>query len=187
MEESPVEHFEHAEHAEHAAESGDSTLLRVSMTIALLAVMAATVGSLETLETAATFGDKNQAVLMQAKASDAWNFFQAKSMKKNIYALAAEQGGDKAADFAEKAKKYEEESRTIEKEAHGLEEKVEAALHASEKHENRHHLLTIAVTLLHVSIAVATISIIMRGQRWPWYGAILLGGLGALGAGYAYL
>ena len=93
MDDSPTEHFEHAEHAEHVAHLGDRTLTLVSMTIAILAVFAATVGSLETLETAGAVGDKTHAVLLQNKASDSWSFFQAKSLKQNLYALAAAQGG----------------------------------------------------------------------------------------------
>ncbi len=97
MSESPVEHFEHAEHAEHAALLGDPFLTQVAVTIAILAVIAATVGSLETLETAAAIGDKNGAVLLENKATDTWNFYQAKSIKKNLYAIAAANGGQKPA------------------------------------------------------------------------------------------
>jgi hypothetical protein len=45
-----------------------------------------------------------------------------------------------------------------------------------------HHILTVAVTLLHVAIAIATIAIIVRGQRWPWYTALALGAVGSIGA-----
>jgi hypothetical protein len=38
-----------------------------------------------------------------------------------------------------------------------------------------------------VSIAIATIAIIMRGQRWPWYGSMALGTAGVIGAAIAYL
>ena len=48
-------------------------------------------------------------------------------------------------------------------------------------------MLTVGVTLLHVGIAVATLSIIMRGRRWPWYAAMGLGVVGTAVAGYAYL
>jgi hypothetical protein len=187
LNESPTEHFEHAEHAEHVAHLGDRKLTLVSITIALLAVIAATVGSLETLETAGAIGEKNHSVLLQTKASDAWSFYQAKSTKLNLYALAADQGGPKAQDYAARAHRYEQEQKDIEKDAHSLEAQSEAALAVSEKHEHRHHILTIAVTLLHIAIAVATIAIIMRGQLWPWRVAIVLGVLGSAGAAYAYL
>ena len=54
-------------------------------------------------------------------------------------------------------------------------------------HEHRHHGLTLGVTLIHVAIAVATISIIMRGRRWPWHASMVLGAIGTLVAAYAYL
>ncbi len=187
MSELPTESFEHAEHAEHVAHLGDRTLTLVSVTIAILAVFAATVGSLETLETAAAFGNKNHAVLMQSKASDSWAFFQAKSVKQALYAVAAEQGGAKAQEFTEKARRYDDEQKEISKEAKSFEAESEAALAGSETHERRHHILTIAVTMLHVAIAVATIAIIMRGQLWPWRASILLGLAGSAGALYAYL
>jgi hypothetical protein len=186
MSESPTEHFEHAEHAEHVAHLGDPFLSVVSISIAILAVVAATVGSLETLETAKAFGEKNAAVLLQSKASDGWAFYQAKSVKQNLYALAAEQAGGKP-EYAEKARRYESEQKEIEKQARELEGKSHEALEASEVNEHRHHILTVAVTLLHVAIAIATISIIIRGQRWPWYGALLLGTAGTAGAIFAYV
>jgi hypothetical protein len=68
-----------------------------------------------------------------------------------------------------------------------LEHQTEEKLKDSERHEHRHHNLTIAVTLLHVAVAIATIAIIVRGQRWPWYAALVLGAMGTLGAACAYL
>jgi hypothetical protein len=45
----------------------------------------------------------------------------------------------------------------------------------------------VAVTLLHIAIAIATIAIIVRGQTWPWYAALTLGALGTAGMAFAYL
>jgi hypothetical protein len=173
LNDSPTEAFEHAEHAEHVSNLGDRTLTLVSVTIAILAVCAATVGSLETLETAAAIGDKNHAVLMQGNASNSWAYYQAKSMKQNIYAVAADQGAPKAQEFAEKAQRYDDEQKEISKEAKSFEAESESALAGSETHERRHHILTIAVTMLHVAIVAATIAIIIRGQLWPWRTSIL--------------
>jgi hypothetical protein len=159
----------------------------VSVTIAILAVFAAGVGSLETIETAATIGAKNHGVLLQAKASDAWSFYQAKSMKQNLYAALAEIAGPKAAEFTDKAKRYAEEQREIETQAKAYEAQSEAALEGSEIHERRHHILTVAVTLLHIAIAIATIAIILRGMLWPWRTALVLGALGGAAAAFAYL
>ncbi|MCW2284084.1 hypothetical protein M2323_001697 [Rhodoblastus acidophilus] len=185
MNDSPTEHLEHAEHAQHVAHLGDDFLTTVSVSIAILAVIAATVGSLETMETAKAFAEKNGAVLEQSKASDAWAFYQAKSVKQNIYALAAEQSGK--SEYADKARRYDGEQKEIEKTAREHEHKAQESLESSEHHEHRHHVLTVAVTLLHVSIAIATIAIIVRGRRWPWYCALALGAAGSVAAFYAYI
>src|SRR4051812_37756388 len=99
MSDSPLEELEaheHAEHAQHAAHSGNKLVAWVSMTIAVLAVLSAVVGSLETLASGQALTEKNEAVLAQSKASDSWAFYQAKSLKKHIYGIAADQGGTKA-------------------------------------------------------------------------------------------
>ena len=63
----------------------------------------------------------------------------------------------------------------------------EERLHEAERHEHRHRILTTAVTLVHVAIAITTIAIIMKGRKWPWYLGMSLGAAGAILAGYAYL
>ena len=187
MSETPSEHFEHAEHAQHAAHLGDPFLTKVSITIAVLAVIAATLGSLETLETAAAIGDKNAAVLLQNRATDNWNFYQAKSIKKHLYTVAAANGGPMAESLKKQAEGYGAEEKELFAKGQALEHQTEAKLMDSEHHEHRHHILTISVTFLHVAIAIATIAIIVRGQRWPWHAALALGVLGTFGAAYAYL
>ena len=187
MTESPTEFFEHAEHAEHVTHMSDGFLSKVSITIAILAVVAATVGSLETIETAAAIGDKNAAVLLQNRATDNWNFYQAKSIKKNIYEIAAAGNPDKADDFKKQSARYAADEKDLFGKGQALEHETEAKLHDSERHEQRHHVLTVAVTMLHISIAIATIAIIMRGRRWPWYTAMGLGTVGVIATGVAYL
>lgn len=185
--ESPTEHLEHIEHAEHAAHSGDSFLVTVSATIAILAVVAATVDSFETIETAATINAKNDAVLLQNKATDTWNFFQAKSLKKNMYTIAATANPAMADAFKKDAARNAADEKELGEKGKALEEQTESKLHESESHEHRHHRLTLAVTLLHVGIAIATLAIIMRGTRWPWYAAIALGIAGVVVAIMAYI
>lgn len=186
-EELPSEHLEHAEHAAHASLFGDPFLMKVSVSIAILAVIAATVGSLETLDTAAALDEKNAAVLLQNKAIDNWNFYQAKSIKKHLYDISAANGGPKADEFKMQAEKYGSEEKELFDNGQALEQQTEEKLKSSERHEHRHHVLTIAVTFLHVAIAIATLAIIIRGLTWPWYAALALGAAGTFGAAYAYL
>src|SRR5580698_10478632 len=80
---------EHAEHAEHAAHEGNPFISRVSITVAVLAVMAAAAGSLETVEGGRAITESSEAVLAQEKATDAWNEYQADSLKRHMYDIAA--------------------------------------------------------------------------------------------------
>lgn len=182
MEDQTQEHLEHAEHAEHAAHTGRRFLTIVSGTIAILAVIAAIVGSLESVESTSTMAERNSANLLQSQAVDQWAFFQSKSIKKNMYEIASANGGPNSGSFAATAKKNDDESKVIREKATELEKQVEEKLQASEKHEQRLHQLTFAATLLHVAIAIATLSIILQGMRWPWFGSLGLGVFGILAA-----
>lgn len=185
MSDSPLEEMEaheHAEHAEHAAHGGDSLLSQVTMTIAVMAVVAAIGGSLEETEGDKTIADKNTAVLLQNQATDTWNEFEAKSTKKNLYQLFADQGGPKADAYVKEVAKNVADQAKLMKKAKDFEAKRDAVSEDAELHERRHGRLTIASTLLHMAIAIATLAIILH-RRWPWLTSIALAvaglGLGA--------
>jgi hypothetical protein len=181
-----MEAHEHAEHAEHAAHENSPLVSQVTMTIAMMAVVAAIGGSLETTEGDKTIVAKNEAVLQQNRATDAWNEYEAKSLKKNLYALAADQPGPKAAGYAKVAAQNAADQKTIQAQARGYEATRDKWSGAAEIHEKRHGRLTLAATLLHMAIAIATLAIILQ-RRWPWLTAIVLTAAGmALGA-WAYL
>src|SRR3954463_12516658 len=99
---------EHAEHAEHAAHARDPFISRVSITVAILAVMAATAGSLETVEASRAIAQSSEAVLAQDKATDSWNEYQADSLKRHMYEIAAAPGGPKAEEFVKDIKEQRE-------------------------------------------------------------------------------
>jgi hypothetical protein len=159
----------------------------VAVTIAVLAVLAAAIASLETIEAGSAISAKSEAVLFQNKATDQWGFFQSKSLKKNMYDIAAAQDPAHADDFGRKARRNEVEGEEIQKSARELEGKAEERLHAGLHHEHRHHRLTLGATLLHVAIAVATISIVTGGRKWPWFASLGLGLAGAVTGITAYL
>jgi len=189
MSDSPFEEVEAREQAEKAAEAveaKDPLLSQVTLTIAILAVLAAIGASLETTEGDKTIVSKNDAVLEQNKATDQWNFFEAKSLKKNLYTIAADQPGPKATAYAKIVAKNAADEIGIQKKAKALEASRERWSADAEIHERRHGRLTIAATLLHMAIAIATLAIILH-RRWPWFTALALtaGGL-ALGL-WAYL
>src|SRR5215469_18615976 len=178
-----LEAHEHAEHAEHAAHAHDPFISKVSITVAILAVLAATAGSLETVEGGRAITQSSEAVLAQDEATDAWNEYQADSLKRHMYDIAAENGlghyhndsvaerttQDKARAKAEDAEK-ERDLRTLE----------------SAHHESRHHWLTGAATLIEIGIALSTVAIITR-RRLFWLGAMGLGATGMAIFALAYL
>jgi hypothetical protein len=189
MSDSPLEEFEaheHMEHAEHAAHSPDRLVAYVSITISILAVASALVGSLETIADGRALSEKNEAVLAQSRASDQWNLYEAKSLKKNLYTLFADQGGDKADKYRAVAASNEKDQAAIQAEAKTYENQREEKLKVSALAEDQHHKLTIAATLMHMGIAISTVAII-AANRWPWYASLVLGVLGAIVAGIAYL
>jgi hypothetical protein len=189
MSDSPLEeleHHEHAEHAAHAAESGDNLILQVTFTIAVLAVAAAISASLETTESDAAIVAKNDAVLVQDQATDEWGFANSKSLRKKVYEIAADAAGPKAAGYAKSAAHEGADEAKANAIAKSYEAKRDAALEIADRHEIRHGRLTVASTLLHMSIAIATLAILLH-RRWPWFAAIGLSAAGVAAAVWAYL
>jgi len=185
MSDPALEAHEHAEHAEHAAHENNPFVSRVSITIAFLAVVAAVAGSLETYESASAIIEANKAVLSQDKATDQWNFFESKSLKKNMYTLAADANASKAADYMKKAKDEGDGQLDAQDKAKDLEHERDQDLAASAVHEERHHHLGVAATLLEMAIAISTIAIITH-KRWPWVASAVLGIVGAALAAISY-
>ena len=181
-----LEAHEHHEHAEHAAHEHDPFISLVSVTIAVLAVITAITGSVEVTESNGAVVSSSRAVLAQDQATDSWNAYQAASIKKHLYDLAAGAQPARGPDLRKQSGKYLADQDRYQTQAKAAEEKRTAALEESEGHEHRHHRLTLAATLLQIGIAISTVAIITR-RRPFWLGALGLGGLGALTAISAWL
>jgi hypothetical protein len=182
------EALEHAEHSAHAAESGDPMIMRVTLSIAIMAVVAAFIGALGETEASHTFVEKNDAVLEQAKASDAWNEFQAQSVKRHVYEMGAAIAGspDTAAKLRDLADKYDKEQPGTQQTAKNHEAQVVEYGEKAERHFGRHHILTIAEGIVHVAVAGASIALLSR-RPWIWHTSLALTAFGAIVAGIAYL
>jgi hypothetical protein len=177
---------EHLEHAEHAAHANDPFISLVSITIAILAVLAALTSSLETFESASAIIAANRAVLLQDQATDQWSLYEAKSIKKNLYAVAADSSATHGPDYLKKAKAEGADGDVAGAAAKKLEDQREDQIKLSEVHESRHHGLTIGATLLEMGIALSTIAIVTK-KRWPWFTSAALGAVGAVIASLTYL
>jgi hypothetical protein len=169
-----MEVHEQHERASEAHKEKDAFVSRVSILVAVLAVVTAATSSLENTETAGAITDSSRDVLAQDKATDQWNFYESKSLKKNLFDVAAAQGGPRSADYAKKSAHEAEGQDAAQNQAKAFEKKRDEALESSEKHEHRHHRLAIAATLLEIGIAISTVAIITR-KNWPWAMSALLG------------
>jgi hypothetical protein len=177
---------EHIEHAENAAHERDPFISRVSITIAVLAVLAATAGSLETVEGGRAITSSSEAVLAQDKATDAWNEYQADSLKRHMYQIAAENGGGHSQAYRQDANDQLSAQSKVRETAAEDEKERDRMMTASAAHESRHHWLTGAATLIEIGIALSTVAIITR-RRAFWLGAMGLGGGGVALFALAYM
>ena len=188
MENPALEAHEHMEHAEHASHEHDPFISRVAITVAVLAVLTAAAGSLETMEGEGSLGATSEAVLLQDKATDSWNEFQADSIKKHVYGIAARSAPAGSADgdyFKKQAKEYGETQAKLSKKAEDNEKERDGLLAESDHHEQRHKWLTGSATLFEIGIAMSTVAIITH-KTWLWYAAIAFGALGLTLLGTAY-
>ncbi len=166
--ESPVEEKskELIEEALKESQKKNRWLFWVSLTTTLMAIMAALVGLNSELYVTKTILNKNDAVLMQNKASDAWGYYQAKVIRENMYNIAYEMMHNEK--FKTQAARYNKEKQEIKKEALKFEKKVgefqEKSTHSFEKH----HKFMIAQIIIQLSIAVASIAAIARRKIF-WF------------------
>jgi hypothetical protein len=187
MEHDPaLEAHEHAEHAEHAAHEANPFISKVSITVAVLAVMAAAAGSLETVEGGRAITLSSDAVLAQDKATDAWNEYQADSLKRHMYEIAADSGGAHAQDYKNDIGEQRIDQDKAKTEAQNAEKERDLRVKESAQHESRHHWLTGAATLIEIGIALSTMAIITRRSSF-WFGAMGLGAVGMVLFALAYL
>jgi hypothetical protein len=162
----PTEHLH--EHMEHEAEEGkEKWVLGVALSSAFLAAFAA-VASLMAGHHA------NEAMIDQIRASDQWNYYQAKGIKSAVLGskmdlLKGERHKVSPQD-EEKIKQYKEDQEKISEEAKKDEE-------SSEAHLAHHVILARAVTLFQVAIAVGAIAALAR-RRAFWYVSLGFGGVG---------
>lgn len=181
-----LEAHEHAEHAEHAAHARDPFVSRVSITVAILAVMAATAGSLETVEASRAIAQSSEAVLAQDKATDSWNEYQADSLKRHMYEIASNAAGAKTEEYLRDIKEQRESQNKAREKAQEAEHERDAKLRDSALHEDRHHWLTGAATMVEIGIALSTMAIITKRASF-WLSAMGLGAVGAALFAFAYL
>jgi hypothetical protein len=177
MSEELAELQEHAEHAKH-----DPTLAPISVTMAVLAVLVAVV-------TLLGHRAHTEEVVMQAKASDQWAYYQAKNIRRHEDEIASDMGsvqtttdatalGRLLEKYSSEAARYKDDQKEIENQAKEMEAEV-----ASER--NRADRFDLAEVFLEVGLVITSITL-LSGRRFFWMLGILLGVIGIAVAGSGF-
>ena len=160
---------EHAEHAKH-----NPALAPVSLTMAVLAVMVAVV-------TLVGHRAHTEEVVLQAKASDQWAFYQAKNIRRHTDELftdltSVEGTTDAAAlaklrdKYAEEAARYKDDMKEIEDKAHELEAEVVSERHRADRFD-------LAEVFLEIGLVITSITL-LSGRRIFWGLGLVMGAVG---------
>jgi Domain of unknown function (DUF4337) len=150
------------EHAEHAKE--DRRMAPVSVTMAVLAVLVAVVSLL---------GHRahTEEVVLQAKASDQWAYYQAKNIRRHTDELftdltAVTPTTDAALasklreKYSQEASRYKDEQKGIEDQAHEMEAEVATERHRADRFD-------LAEVFLEVGLVISSITL-LSGRRFFW-------------------
>ena len=174
----PQEALEHVEHSHELLSRSEVAVLRF---VPLLAAILAIFAGLSSLYSArlgeAALGLKNEALLSEVKASDAWTEYQAESIKAHLYEAGAQAGAGvkTASGFRANAATYRREQIPLRTVARQQEAERDMALQRSAATEARKANFDIALALFEVSIVLTSIAAMIKRQ--PLF---ILAGVGGL-------
>jgi hypothetical protein len=160
---------EHAEHAQH-----NPSLAPVSLTMAVLAVLVAVVSLL---------GHRahTEEVVLQAKASDQWSYYQAKNIRQhqdelfaNFAAAVTSKDDGQMTKFrdssSQEAERYKKEKDEIQDKAHELEREVAIERKRADRYD-------LAEVFLEIGLVITSITL-LSGRRIFWHSGIVLSVIG---------
>jgi hypothetical protein len=149
---------------------------RAKRWMSLVAATTAVLATLASLSSMFATNHLNKAMLDRIKASDQWNYFQAKGLKLAIVegrlSQASEEGKPAPESLVANAQRYRDEQKAIETEARAGEA-------SAEDHLRRQGQLSNASTALQIGIALAAVAILVRRNAF-WSLAIVAGLVGAV-------
>lgn len=160
---------EHAEHAQH-----DPSLAPVTLTMAVVAVLAAVV-------TLLGHRAHTEEVVMQAKASDQWSYYQAKNIRAHEDDLFSEfsavmNSNDPAGiakyreKYAQEGERYKHDKDEIQTEARKLEGEVATERRRADRYD-------LAEVFLEIGLVITSITL-LSGRRIFWHLGIVFSILG---------
>ncbi|MFZ5795636.1 MAG: DUF4337 domain-containing protein [Sphingomonas sp.] len=146
----------------------------LSQKIALFSAVLATLGAIVSFLGGHTQNDalyyKNEAVLMKARASDSWAYYQAEDIKRHLADTVVKIAPASASAAAADSRKYAKRAAVLRATAEDLDRKSEEADAESRRALSPHTKLAIAMTFIQIAIALASISALTQ-RRWLLWGA----------------
>jgi hypothetical protein len=168
---------------EQAEQGGELSMRPVAFTMSVLAVLVA-------VTTVLGHRTHTEAVLFQNKATDQWNEYQAKNIRRYNTTLAYDLLGvaqisdkEKAAalqkSYADHKAKWDDELKEDQEKAIALEERVEKAEHRADR-------LDLAEAMLEIGLVITSVTLLTR-RRAYWYIGLFFSIAGIASAGLAFL
>jgi len=175
--------------AEHVAQKEKEKRERWTKYVSLTMVVIAVLAAIATLKgggfSTRTLKDMNEATFNQTQASDQWSFFEAKSIKQNLYQieldhLIAAPAPDAAAVAKMKAKveKYEKDKADITATAKKYEAARDDARKSATVSAEHSKQMGLAITLFQIAIALGAMCLIVK-KKPLWIVSTILGALAA--------
>jgi hypothetical protein len=187
----PHENLEHAEHAQHAAHEGGRDNKKIALIISVLALF---------LAFSETFGKSAQTAALNAQieASNLWNFFQAKNIRRTATIVATESAKIELASATDEARKaalakqidewtktaarYQSEPEAGGGKGEGTRELSRRAIEMQKDrdlHLNKYHNFEFASAAFQIGIVLASAAVI-TGIVALAYGAVGVGLIGVV-------
>jgi hypothetical protein len=152
--------------------------------VAVLAAIAIQWGGKYTTRTLTALND---ATYLQAKASDQWSFYQAKSIKQTMHAAMLEPSTNAAADAHKQTiDRYEKEKNDIKQQANALESQRDEARSNAAISSRKGGTMGLAVAIFQIGIAIVSVGMITK-RKGLWYVALALAAVATAQMAYAWL
>ncbi len=173
--------------AQKEKEQRESWTKYTAVSLVFIAVLAAIASQWSGKYSGKVLVELNDSTFKQAQASDQWGYYQAKSIKQNLYESIREvaaktpgANGDHGTQtleaFNAKVAKYDSEKAEIKQKAEQLEKERDAARAAATSASEHGGGMGLAIAIFQISIALASICMVTK-KRPLWYVSLVLAAL----------
>jgi hypothetical protein len=177
-----MEATEMQEFSEKMKEGGEESLTHISLAISILAVLVAMV-------TVLGHRSHTEAVLMQSRAGDQWNLYQAKKIREDNLAVVVDElqlqpmvdekaTAEKLAEYKAHIAKWQQDLKDEQEKAEDFEKEVQHA-------EAQAARFDLGEALLQISVVLSSITLFTRRRSW-FAGGLCLGATGVAVAASAW-